>query len=332
MGLNIELFSAVINKNLFQNNTFMRMGTDHSQYVRYLNGDGQQKGAAVVHVPSAGARPVITKNQTSFPVTAANRTDVDLTYNIDAYYTTPWYMTQVESETVAYDKAESLVYGMVGTLGETLGNQTAYKWAPSTASTFGTTRIFRTLGLPQSAALASGATGSRSAITLSNFAQAKNLMDSDLMPADGERYFVIPSAMWNFDVLPLANLTQYLQLGSTAGLQEGQITPQTIPGYVGRIYGFNVIERPSVVIYTSGLTLININDAGVPTTSNATDELGCIFFHKTAVSNAIGETILFYNPDRAEYYGSLFSAYIRHGAAQLRSTIDGKGVGAIVQQ
>ena len=333
MGLNIELFSSVINKNLFQNNTFMHMGTDHSQYIKYLAGDGKTKGAAVVHVPSAGALPVITKNLTSFPATAVQRTDVDLTYNLNAYYTIPWFMTQVEAETVAYDKAADLVYGMTNVLAETLGNNTAYAWAPSSATTFGNTRIFRTSGASNSDALASGATGSRAAITLASFAVAKNCLDNDRMPADNERYFIIPSSMWNMQVLQLANIQQFLQLGSVAGLQEGQISPQTIPGYVGRIYGFNVIERPSVVTYTTGATpsLIAIGDNGVQTTSNTTDNLGCIFFAKTAVSNSIGEPVLFYNPERAEYYGSLFSAYIRHGAAQLRSAIDGRGVGAIVQ-
>ncbi len=332
MGLNIELFSAVINKNLFMNNTFMRMGTDHSQYVRYLTGDGSVKGAAVVHVPSAGLRPNVVKNRSSFPATATGRTDIDLTYNLDEYSTDPWYMTQTEAETVAYDKASDLVYGMTNTLAETLGNNTAYAWAPVSASTFGVSRIVYTDGASDTNALSPGATGARSAITLSNFAQAKTILDNDRMPADGERYFVIPSAMWNLQVLQLANITQFLQLGSTSGLQEGTISPQTIPGFCGRIYGMNVIERPSVVVYDSGTTLSTIGDNGVPTSTTTADNFGAIFFHKTAVSNAIGNTVLFYNPDRAEYYGSLFSAYVRHGAAQLRSTIDGCGVGAVVQK
>jgi len=146
MAINIELFTKVINDNLFQNNTFMRMGTDHSQYVRYLDGDGSTKGAAVVHVPSAGNVPSVTKNRSSFPITALNRTDVDLTYNINMYDAGVWYMTQTEAETVAYDKAASLVREQVSQLGEVIGNQTAYAWAPTSATTYGVTRMLRTTG------------------------------------------------------------------------------------------------------------------------------------------------------------------------------------------
>lgn len=333
MGLNIEIFTSVINKNLTQNNVFMTMGTDHSQYVKYLDGEGNEKSAAIVHVPSAGALPGITKNRSSFPIVATNRADVDLTYNINTYDAGVFYMTRVDSETVAYDKASSLLDGMNKAMLETVGNQTAYAWAPTSATTFGVTRIIRTSG-PTGTTLASGSTGVRNSLALADFVKAKVILDND--NAYGERYMVVPSAMWA-EILQLANITQFLQLGSTSGLQEGKISPQTMLGFEGKIYGFNVVTRNSVVTYTTttggtqSLQLIAIGDDGVQTTSNATDELGAIFFEKGCVSNAVGSPVLFYNADQALYSGSLFGAVIRHGAAKIRANVDGKGVGAIVQ-
>lgn len=337
MAINIELFTKVINDNLFQGNPMFGTATDHSEYVSYFGSDGAEKSAAVVHVPSAGAVPTITKNRSSFPITALQRTDVDLTYNVNTYDAGVWYLTPQEAMTVAYNKADSLVREQINKVAETLGNQTLYAWAPVSATTYGVTRILRTSGALDGSALASGATGSRSAITLSDFARAKNMLDNDRMPMDNERYFTLPSSMWNGQVLQLANITQFLQLGSTTGLQEGTITPQSRPGYVGRIYGFNVMERPTVVTYTTGATpsLIAIGDDGVQTTSNSTDNLGAIFYHKIAVSNAIGKSILSYNANRAEYGGgNLFYAAVRHGAAQIRANMtNGQlGVGAVVQQ
>ena len=334
-NINIQLFSDVIMKNLFQNNLFMYVGTDHSKFVTYLNGDGSQKSAALVHVPSAGNLPVITKNRSIFPVNGIQRTDSDLTYNINEYSTAPWMLQYSEAVTVEYSKVESLLKEMNETILDTVGNETAYAWAPSSATTFGVTRIFRTTGPTGSTALASGATGTRKSMSLNDFAIAKNLLDSDKFPTS-ERYFIIPSSIWNLDILQLSNVQKFLELGSKSGLREGQIDPQTIPGRLGRIYGFEVIERPTVVVYLTGATpvLQTIGDNGVPTASNATDNQGAIFFHKSAVANAIGQPVLFYNENRADYFGSLFSALIRHGASPLYSTgqvSDFRGIGAIVQ-
>jgi hypothetical protein len=337
-AINLALYSQVIMDNLYKGNPFMQMCTDDSRFVRYLDGDGSTKGAAVVHIPAAGAVPTITQNRSSFPITALNRTDVDLTYNINTYDAGVWYMTQVEAETVAYDKASSLVREQVNALAQTLGNQICYALAPS-AVTYGVTRVIRTNGVLQSVALSSGATGSRSGLTLNNVANAMNMLDSDNMPYD-ERFMVFPSAQWNLEILNLANLQQFLELGSKSGLRAGTVddvtSPEMIKGYVGNLYGFNCYKRQTVVSYLTGSTpvLQTIGGNGEITATNTTDNLAVLFWGKIATSVAQGETIVFYNPDRAEYLGGLFSAYVRLGAAQSRSAITtGQlGIGAIVQQ
>jgi hypothetical protein len=343
MALNIELFDSVINEGLYKQNIFMagNLGMDHSKFVKYLDGDGSTKGAAVVHVPSASATlPTITKNRSSFPITANSRVDVDMSYNINGYDSGAFSLSQIDASTVAYDKAASLMYNINQALGQVVGNQTAYAWSPTSATTFGTQRIIRTSGATQTAALAlPGASGqSRNALTLANIAQAKNMLDQDLMPAE-DRYMVIPNSIWSFDILPLANITQYLQLGSVAGLQEGKISEGKNPSFLGRIYGFNIWERQSVSVYAgssantdASLALVAINDGGEPSAFTAYDNLAIIFGHRSAVSQAYGQTVMFYQPNNPLYLGDLFSAYIRHGASQLRSTVDGRGVGAIVQR
>jgi hypothetical protein len=337
MALNIELFTSVIMDNVFPNDTFMTRGTDHSQYVKYLMGDGKTAGAAIVHIPQAGAVPIVAMNRSLFPASAIARTDTDLTYSINEYSCNPFYLEYSEAETVAYDKAASLLYNMTQVLKQTIGNQTAYAWAPSGTTTAGVTRIVRTSGPSGSTALSSGATGTRNSLALADIANAKNILDQDFA-IDSMRSLVLPSALWNIDILQLSNITKFLELGDKSGLREGTIDPQTIEGYVGKIYGFDVFTRPSVVVYqltaTTGTTVIQglapIGANGVPVSAATSDELGAIFFQQNGVSNAIGETIIFWNPDRAEYYGSLMSALVRQGAAKMRA--DGKFVGAIVQQ
>ena len=333
-NINIQLFSDIIIKNLFQNNTFMYCGTDHSKFVTYTNGNGEEKSAAIVHVPTAGNLPTIVKNRASFPINGIQRTDSDLQYNLNEYSTNPWTLQYSEAITVEYDKASSLLKEMNETLLDTIGNQTAWAWAPTSATSVnGSTVIFKTSGPSGSTALASSATGTRNALSLKDFAVAKNKLDADKFPTS-ERFFVVPSAQWNLDVLQLANVVQFLQLGDKSGLREGQIDPQTIPGYVGRIYGFSVIERPQVVIYTSGGTLAAFGDNGYQTSGASGDNLAALAFHKSAVASAIGKPVLFYEPVRADYFGSLFSALIRHGAVTTYSTngvADYRGVCAISQ-
>ena len=148
-----------------------------------------------------------------------------------------------------------------------------------------------------------------------------------------ERTLVIPSAIWNNDILTTSNLQKYLELGSTSGLREGTVDPSVIEGYVGRIYGFDVYTRPQVVVYNvSGgvYSIPTLSDAGVPTTTGATDCLASVFYAKNGVSNAEGATVIFYEAVRADYYGALFSCLVRHGASKMRN--DGKFIGAIAQQ
>ncbi len=334
MAINIELFTTVIQEQTFPNNTFITRGTDHSQYVKYLQGNGKESGAAVVHIPNAGAITTVTKNRASFPATASNRTDVDLTYNIDEYSVAPFYLEYSDAETVAYDKASSLLYAMTNTLKQTIGNNTAYKWSPTAVTDAnGVTRILRTTGAA-TGPLASGATGTRLALTINDIARAKNVLDQDFA-LDSMRTLVIPSAMWNTDILSTSTVQKFLELGSTAGLREGTIDPQTIEGYVGKVFGFDVYTRPSVTVWSAttsagtSISLTLIGDNGTPTTSGTSDDLGCIFFQQLGVSNAVGEVVIFWNPERAEYYGSLMSCLVRHGAAKTRT--DGKLVGGIVQ-
>ena len=134
MSINIELFTTVIQENVFPNNSFLKRATDHSQYVSYLQGNGKTAGAAVVHVPQAGALPLVTKNRASFPVNGIQRADTDLTYNIDEYSVAPFMLEYSEALTVAYDKAASLMYAMTNVLKQTIGNQSLYKCAPTSVT------------------------------------------------------------------------------------------------------------------------------------------------------------------------------------------------------
>jgi hypothetical protein len=90
--------------------------------------------------------------------------------------------------------------------------------------------------------------------------------------------------------------------------------------------------RSTVVVFdNAGTPVIKaINSAGVPSAPAVTDNIGCLAFHPNFVSQAVGDTKVFFNEDDAAYYGSYFSGLQMFGAAKLRS--DQKGIVSIVQE
>jgi len=183
MALQTEIWVQDIQEQVFPENSFIRKSTDHSAFINNLT----------VHVPNSGAFASVTKNRSSFPGTVTQRTDLDLTYSLGQYSTDPILITDIDQFQISYDKRQSLLRQFTDGLHDVISNQTAYSWAPSGA-TNGVTRIIKCTGALDTSALASGATGSRSAITLANIVQLKGIFDSDNIPAEN-RFLLMPWAI-----------------------------------------------------------------------------------------------------------------------------------------
>src|SRR5437764_14558502 len=119
MSLLKEIWNTQIAENLYPENTFLNYATDHSAYI-----SGNK-----VHIPQAGAAPAVTKNPSSFPLTAVQRGDQDFTYTIDGYATDPLFVSDITAIQLSYPKMQSLTYNTVKTLEKTIGDNTLYNWA-----------------------------------------------------------------------------------------------------------------------------------------------------------------------------------------------------------
>lgn len=305
MALQKEIWIADIQENLFANNEFINRATDHSMWI----------SNKTVHIPQAGANPTVVKNRSVLPASIAQRTDTDLTYDMAEYTTNPILLTNIEELQINYAKRQSVLSQHISTLGDTIANQTLYAWAPSGAGTFR-----KTTGAAVSSALAPSATGTRLAITLADIAAAKGALDSQNIPQTG-RVLIMPSDIYNGQLLAISDFYQAQSYGTSA-----------LPsGVVGRIFGFDIILRPSVVVYDNSATPVikTVGATGVPSAPATTDDMACLAYHPNYVAKAMGSTDVFYDEDKPEYYGSIFSALQMHGAAKLRT--DQKGIYAIVQ-
>lgn len=304
MALQTEVWVQDIQENLFPQNPFMERATDHSMFISNLT----------VHLPQAGANPTLYKNNTSLPLTINQRSDADFSYDMNNYKAEPRLITNLEELQISYNKRASVMMNYYKTIGYGVANNTLYAWAPSGAS-----RITRTTGSAVSSALAPSATGTRNALTLNDITALRAILDKDNVPQEG-RILIIPSDIYNNQLLQINNIQTFYSYNKD--------TLQT--GVVGKIFGFDVYVRPSVLVYDSSAVIKAVDDSGVPSSPATGDNLAVLAYHPDFVSKALGSINVYANENRAEYFGSIFSAEVQHGASPLRSTYI--GIAALIQQ
>jgi hypothetical protein len=169
MAVTREIWTADIVNNLFKNNDFAR---------RAFNADQWVLAGKVVHIPVAGAPSTINKNVTSFPVSAVKRTDSDINYSIDTFYSTPRHIEQIEKYEDAYDKRQSALGEDQSALIDAAMDNLVYTWLPLVANTV------LCDGAPVAATL-TGATGTRTSLTKQSFSEIKLSMDAVNIPDNG---------------------------------------------------------------------------------------------------------------------------------------------------
>lgn len=291
MALQTEVWVADIQETLFYENEFIRLAVDHSSYVTNKT----------VHVPQSGGKPNVEKNRVANVATIQRRTDTELTYDLDNYTTDPFLVKNVEDLQISYDKRQSVLGQHIATLRDVVATETLQKWAVNAS----TTHVVRTSGEPTAMLPNSTATGTRRLLTPEDIAKAAALMDIDKVPTEG-RFLVIPTAMF------YGLFTQKELVDNQARVGKDMLEK----GVLAKLFNFNIITRGSVVKYTNAAAN-NLRDAGVA--DAATDCAGAIAFSRYAVSQALGEIMVYMNEGDAQSYGDIMSAEVNHAAHYLRT-------------
>ena len=312
MALNKELWLTTIQEQLFKDDSFLNtVGIDHSAYVNNIT----------VHIPQAGANPSISKNKSTFPSVATSRTDVDLTYLIDLYYSDPIRVGVDETQYISYDKRASVLNATMNIMRNVIGNNTLYKWAAAAAAAGSQVR---TTGSAVSTALAPSATSTRLAIKLADFISAAQILDSQNLNPGDERYCIMPTGLY-YQMMNDTNISKFLEYGGASSVAVNARVPM--------IAGFKIIPRSTVVVYdnsTSPAVLKTIDaNTGAPSSPTTTDNLACLCVSSSYVSKAIGAINVYTNNNDPLYYGDIVSSTVGFGASQMRT--NGEGVVAIIQ-
>ncbi|HMQ77121.1 MAG TPA: phage capsid protein [Flavobacteriales bacterium] len=286
---------------LFPKNSFMDRCYNESDYVI---------GGKTVHLPQAGSHPAVVKNRSSFPATAAERTDTEVTYDLDEYSTDPIRIRNAEQAELSYDKTASVMMTSMEQLRTRVADDLAWKWAASAAA-----NIVRTTGADSALNLPNAtATGTRKILTLADVRAARKILNKQDVAYEG-RVLVLDSNMLDELMSDSALLTR-------DNAQEVDLRAGTLV----RLYGFDVMERSRVVTYTNAGTPVKKDPAAAEA---ATDNGGAIAYGPTYVARALGDIEVFEDLKNPLHYGDVYSFLVRCGGRQRRG--DGKGVVSIVQ-
>lgn len=280
-----------------------------NDYLRYTSDESSSVlGGAVVYIPQAGSDPTILINDFNYPDVAVVRTDSDVNYALDYYRTKPNFVPWSEIQTISYDKIDSVVKGHTNALAEKVGDVIVTKWAPN----LDTSKVFTTGG---DITLVGSQTGTRRGFEPSDLKSAMIRMNVANIPKKG-RVCLIDDNMYEYfyDQLTASQMNAYNQFADNAN------------GVVGRLHGFDIITRSSVLQYPSGT---NQACEAAGSTLDAGDKLASICWHPDMVASAVGEAKAFQDKDNPLYYGDIWSFILRCGGRAKRA--DGLGVIAIVQ-
>lgn len=294
---NVAVWNKYIIEKFRKTNDFLFKSKDESAYVL---------GGATVYIPQAGNDPTIEVNVTTLPGVAAVREDSDVNYVLDYFRTVPTAVPWAELQTISYNKIDSVIGGHMRSMAEKVADAILIKWCPAAVTQIATTGA--------NVNPVTGQTGTRKGFDQADLVNAMIQMNRDNVPKQG-RVALIDDYMYAGFYNTLT-ATQFNSFHQYANNETGQ---------VGRLHGFDIYTRSSVLQFASGGTVPEVLDSAL----GATDNLASLCWQMDCVAHAIGETKLFTDENDPLYYGNLYSAIVRAGGRSTRT--DKKGVIAIVQ-
>lgn len=299
MGTILESWAAYIMERFWKDNAFLKNAYDDSSYV--LQG-------RIVHIPQPGSKPAVVKNRSTWPATAVRRTDTDTLYSLDEYSTDPTHIPNIDAIHLSYSKQDSVLGDHMTVLNETVADDMLIKWGANAT-------IVKTTGGAAATQVApiTGQTGNRLSFHPKDLQALMIKMNADNVPKQ-DRFTLIDDNMFGgfYDALGDTNAKDFSRYADAAN------------GIVGKLHGFSIMTRSSVLAYTSADAQKALGAALA-----ATDNLASLAWQKNTVAVAIGDKKLFQNLNDALYQGDVHSALVMAGGRVRRA--DGKGIYAIVQ-
>lgn len=303
MAVTVEVWENDILANLFKNNGFAKRAYSADQYVL---------AGKVVHIPRAGTPSAITKNLSSFPAVAVKRSDDDVTYPIDTFYTTPRHVEKIEQYELSYDKRASVLGEDQLALIDTTMDSLLFNWLPLVANTV------LTSGAATPATI-DGGTGNRLAFSKADLKAIKLKMDKAKIPDAGRVALLTADHFYSlYESLSEGERTNFNNVGNLA------------EGTVARYYGFDISMRNTVGRYRGAdgaFVKVDEYGAGYGASNKTADRAASLIYHEQCAERALGGVEMFDRTKDPLYYGDVYSFTLRMGGRIRRDA----GVWAVVE-
>lgn len=289
-----------------------RFWKDNAFLKTFYSDDKFVLGGKTVVLPQPGAKPTVTKNPTSFPLTAAQRTDTTISYDLDWYVTAPTHITDAEKQEISYDKMDSVLGDHLSVQSERAADELLIKMLDLIPQA---NILYTTGGASATAAAAAvtGQTGNRYILHPKDLKRCGLKLNLANIPKEG-RYAVLESNCLDqmTDVMTDAQWNMFKE----------HYDPAT--GQIGRLFGFDIFDRSSVAIAAAALngsSQLAVDAYGASV--GATDLVANLIYHKGSVARAMGEIKFFESKDNPEYAGDIYNAGLRFGGRRRYTNADG---------
>jgi len=305
IGIDQVFWAKEIIQRLFKDNAFLKLARSDDEYV---------VGGIAVVIPQPGAAPTVVKNNSSWPMTAVQRADNMIMYGLDTYLTQPTFITIADLQGISYDKTQSVLTDHFDYMMQSFADDMLIKWANGLP---GSTNVVYTTGGATNS-LEIGQTGSRNTCSHTDVKKLQRIMNKNNVPQG--RVLLMEANMYD-QFTDSLSVTQYRDFSE-------QFDPKT--GVVGKMYGFDIMTRSSVLMAAAGLDGSgNLAMNALGAALGATDNVGCLAWQKDQLARAIGDIKLFTRIDDPLYAGTINNCYIKGGGRVRRA--DNVGVYALMQ-
>ena len=296
MAIQKEIWMRAIVEGLFASNSFLSKAFNADEYV---------EAGKTVHIPQAGVASNVVKNRTTLPATVKQRTDTDVSFDLNKFTTDPVLIDDAEKVELSYDKRESVLRQDKLALYDAVAKDFIFSWSP------GSERVIETTGEAVDAYTPS-ATGKRKAIVKGDVLTLMTKFNNENIPQEG-RYLLLDAMMYS-QLLNSLTANENSAFLASADAQNGVL---------GKLFSFNVMMRSCAALYTTAKAPKAWSESGA-----ATDLAAALAWHDQSVCRALGEVKVFEQEKAPDYYGDLYSFLVRAGGRIMRS--DNAGVMALV--
>lgn len=275
-GVNKEIWIDKLKENFYSAYPWLEKVESWDEWVEYNT----------INFTVIGSNPVILKNNASWPITAAQRTDTNLTVVLDTYDSTTTRVRNVEEIEAAVDKLESVVKQHRQSLTQEIVTEGLWNYGPATAAAgaVAATGGNRTVVIGSQTTVAS-------TLTLADIAAIQERWDALDLPAEGRMLMLNPYHRRDLMAQDTALFKEF------TNLKAGQALP---------IFGIDVYTVANAPLYTKTTLAKKAYGAAA---DNTNDCVASVAFIASEVGRAMGDMKMFWrkmetNPEhRADEVG-----------------------------